>query len=126
MNINAKALNVLLDFLELAFRNSAINRKKLHEIEWKAEEGSPSILGEVEVRADAVIGIARTYLKKRPENINELVDALEVNSIYQSELLVGWLAANGEDYQEFLGYIAAIENLRMGTITFLNKEISGI
>lgn len=121
MNVYEKALNVLLKFLELAFTASALNRKSIHEVEWEAEEGSPSVLGEIEVRADTVIGIARTCMKKRPENANELIDILEACSIYQSEVLVGWLAASGEDYQEFIGYIAAIENLRMGTMTFLKK-----
>ena len=126
MKIYEKVLNVLLKFLELAFTASTLNRKSLHEIEWEAEEGSPSVLGEIEVRADAVIGIARTCLKKRPENINELLDTLEASSIYQSELLVGWLAASGEDYQEFLGYITAIENLRMVTMAFLKKAQSNV
>lgn len=121
MNVYENALKVLLTFLELAFTASALNRKKLHELEWQAEEGSPSVLGEIEVRADAVIGISRRCLKKHPENINELVDKLEASSIYQSEVLVGWIAAHSEDYQEFLGYIAAVENLRMGTMAFLKK-----
>lgn len=120
-NIYEDFLKILLKLLELALTASALNRKKLHEIEWEAEEGSPSILGEVEVRADTVIGISRTCLRKRPENINELVDTLEAGSIYQSEVLVGWIVASGDSYPEFLEYITAIENLRMGTIAFLKK-----
>lgn len=120
-NIYENFLKVLLKLLELTFTASALNRKRLHEIEWGAEEGSPSILGEVEVRADTVIGISRACLRKRPENINELVDILEAGSIYQSEVVVGWIVASSDSYQEFLEYITAIENLRMGTIAFLKK-----
>lgn len=56
----------------MAFANSSINRKRLHELEWEAEEGSPSILGEVEVRADTVIGIAKMCIKSSQRTSMEL------------------------------------------------------
>ena len=121
VDIYKEMLSTLLKFLEIAFSNSAISRKNLHEIEWEAEDGQPSILGEAEVRADTVIGIARTCLKRQPENIDKLIDTLEAGSIYKSEHLVNWLANSGDDFPEFLGYMMAIENLRVGTITFLKK-----
>ncbi|OUS24652.1 hypothetical protein A9Q99_24100 [Gammaproteobacteria bacterium 45_16_T64] len=116
-----KILEILLKYLEVVFSSSSEDRKRLHDIEWEAEDDSPSILGEVEVRADTVIGIARTCLKRRPENISKLVYTLKESSVYQSDSIVSWLAVNGGDYQNFIGYMAAIENLRIGTIAFLEK-----
>ncbi len=121
MDDTYRVLSILLRFLEIAYTNSSVNRKNLHEIEWKAEESSPSILGEIEVRADAVIGITRGCLKRKPGEIDKLIDTLEVNSVYQSEFLVHWLAYNGDDFPDFLLYITAIENLRLGTIAFLKR-----
>ncbi|TQV82429.1 hypothetical protein FKG94_06700 [Exilibacterium tricleocarpae] len=118
-----KVLAVLLRLLETAFSNSSVNRKVLHELEWQAEEGGSSVLGEVEVRADTVIGIARTCLRKQPENINELTDALEESSVYRSEVLIDWLANSGDEFPDFCSYIAAIENLRTCTITFLRGSL---
>lgn len=122
-DIYRKMLAVLLDLLEVAFTSSSVNRKSLHEIEWEAEEGSPSILGEVEVRADSVIGIVRTCLKRQPESIHELIYTLEASSIYQSEILVNWLVRCGDGFPDYFRYMMAIENLRAGTIAFLKKEI---
>ena len=121
-DIYEKTLGVLLRFLEAAFSNSSTNRKLLHKIEWEEEEGSPSILGEVEVRADTIIGISRTCLKREPEGINKLIDTLEVSSIYKSKILVTWLANYGDNFPGFLGYIAAIENLRISTLVFLKNN----
>lgn len=116
-----KALEVLLVFLGLAFSNCSKDRKRLHDIEWEAEECSPSILGEVEVRADTVIGIARSCINKQPDNIDGLIDILKEKSIYQSESIVNWLAVDGGDYLGFVGYIVAIENLRSGTVALLEQ-----
>jgi hypothetical protein len=121
-DIYKRMLNLLLKALEMAFSNSSMNRKSLHEIEWEMEEGHPSILGEIEIRADTVIGVARTCLKKQPKGIDELIDTLESSSVYQSEIIVNWLADNGDNFPEFMTYITAIENLRIGTITFLKKD----
>lgn len=121
-DIHEKTLGVLLRFLNVAFSNSSTDRKLLHKIEWKEEDGSPSILGEVEVRADTIIGIARTCLKRNPARISNIINALEVNSIYKSKILVNWLANYGDNFPGFLGYIAAIENLRISTLAFLKNN----
>ncbi|WP_044617283.1 hypothetical protein [Gynuella sunshinyii] len=122
IGVYSKALEVLLKFLELAFSRSANDRKRLHDIEWEAEEGAPSVLGEVEVRADAVIGIVRTHLKRQTNNIDEVVEALRAGSIYESESIVRWIASDGDNFHEFLCYIEAIENLRTSMMTFLKNE----
>ena len=117
-----KTIGVLLRFLDVAFSNSSMNRKLLHKMEWEEEDGSPSILGEVEVRADSIIGISRTCLKREPENISNFINILEANSVYKSKLLVNWLANYGDNFPYFLGYIAAIENLRISTLIFLENN----
>ena len=119
--VDSKALEVLLKLLELTFTSSSFDRKQMHNIEWEAEDYLPSILGEVEVRADTVIGIARSCLKKQPDHANELVKMLLENSVYNSDSTVSWVATVGIDFHDFLSYIAAIENLRMGTVALLQK-----
>lgn len=122
IELYSKVLEVLLKLLDSAFSNSSSNRKRLHDIEWDEEDSSPSILGEVEIRADAVIGIARACLEKDHIDISEFIDILEANSVYGSEAIVNWVANDGGDFQEFLQYLAAVENLRTGMMALLNKS----
>lgn len=112
-------VNVLINVFEQAYFDSLSDRKHLHDIEWNSEDDTPSILGEVEVRADAIMGIAKTCLKKEPNNREELIDILLNNSVYSSESIVAWVASEGTSFCDFLRYIESIENLRMGTLSFL-------
>ncbi|MCX4030267.1 hypothetical protein H0A36_28920 [Endozoicomonas sp. SM1973] len=121
INMYCRVLEILLISLEESFSNSSSDRKRLHDLEWGAEEDVPSILGEVEVRADLVIGIVRTFLKKKPDNTVELIKILQENSIYNSDSIVNWIAVDGNKFRKFLCYVETVESLRMSIISFLKK-----
>ena len=124
MSVGENVLITLLKYLESTFSSSGPDRGALHKVEWNAGSGAPSVLGEVEVRADNVVGISMRCLGNVPCNVNELIDFLKKESIYQSETLLEWISKNGDDYHGFLCYIAAVENLRVGTLAFLESNCS--
>ena len=119
--VNMKILEMLIKLIEEAFSNCSIDRKRLHNIEWEASDSFPSILGEIDVRGDTVIGITKTCFEKKPDDIDQLINALEITSIYKSDSIVNWIINESNDFQEFLKYIVAIESLRVSIMTFLKK-----
>jgi hypothetical protein len=121
--IKVSVLRLFNHFLEFSYTNSAAERKRLHNIEYESENES-SILGEVEIRADTVVGIALTCLKKCPDNTSELVDRLKKNSIYNSDSILDWLADDQSEFHKFFGYIVAIESLNNVVISFLEQKNS--
>jgi len=115
-------LKVLLNNLNVLNNKCSLERKKIHDIEWESNDDLPSILGEIEVRCDTVIGITTQCLRDMPNNINECVDILIKNSIFKSKTIVSWIALEGESYENILCYVNSVENLRVAILHLLESN----
>ena len=117
-------LGLLLRMVEVAYRGCSVDRRRLHDIEWGNDDDAISIIGEVEVRADEVTGVALTLLKKKRLNgVAGVIESLEDRSVYESDNVVRWLVENGGEFVEFMCYISAVENLRFGLVSVLRREL---
>lgn len=123
--MNQKIEEFCLRYVENCFLKSASDRKTLHDFEWESEKGDPSVLGEVEVRADTVSGIARSLQKRNPRNILSTIRILQENSIYRSNTIKSWLIKNSSQFYYFVNYIIAVENLNSNTIELLENKSKG-
>jgi hypothetical protein len=105
-------LELLLEFVKVEYQRSRQDRQHLHEEEWQAGEQAPSILGETEVRADAVIGVVRGYLFSQNFDTKSAREILHRYSVYDSKVLMSWLLKHTESRTQFVAYLHAIEHLR--------------
>ena len=121
IDVNAKAIAVLSRFVETAFAASAQDRGRLHRAEWETASGRFSVLGEIEVISDAVIGVARTCAKRCPKNPSEMIEILEAKSVHHSRVVTSWIASSGADYAELMAFVAAVESLRVATLAFFER-----
>lgn len=98
-----------------AHQKSRSDRHRLHALEWEGGVDCPSILGEVEVRCDTVVGLVQMYLRVgfKKFGSDETNDMLRRSSIYHSHVLLEWLLEAGSDYDAFASYLHRIEHLRM-------------
>ena len=106
-------LELLLDFVKAEYQQSRQDRKHLHDEEWQAGEQAPSILGEAEIRADAVIGVVRGYLFSQNFDTKSARETLHKYSVYDSKVLMPWLLKHAESHAQFVAYLHAIEHLRL-------------
>lgn len=116
-----RLLQLLLDFVKIEYQKSHQDRKQLHDEEWEAEEQEFSILGEAEIRADAVIGIVRNYLFNPHFDTKSAQETLYEYSIYNSKVLMSWLSEHKESYIQFTAYLHAIEHLRLVALDSFRK-----
>lgn len=115
---------VLIESQEIAYRECKDERKQLHDIEWEAYETTSSVLGEVEIRIDNILGIVSSFMTKEVANCYDkehILQTLNSNSIYLSNTIVCFIIEKGYAFHKFVNYIFMIENLRMSVIGFINK-----
>jgi len=118
-----EALSSLVQRVDAAFRNSAADRRRLHDSEWRAGDDTPSVLGEVEVRADAVRGIVLTRLAVGRHETTKLIDIVTSSCFAGSPLLSSWLADESVRFPAFASYLRALEDLRAATLADLQAEL---
>ena len=110
-------LNNIINTINSAYKDSIKDRRIIHELEWNASDDTPSILGEVEVISDNIIGHVQTYLDWKIENVEDVINFIKSNSIFASNILVSWIIGESDKYKNYLTYLYLIELLR---ITFEN------
>ncbi|MDM8522335.1 hypothetical protein QUF80_03095 [Desulfococcaceae bacterium HSG8] len=115
-------LQVMLKKIDEEYQSCRQDRHKLHKLEWEGEESEPSILGEVEVIADTVIGLVKTYLEIGAKNKGETVTMLQNYSIYKSPVLLRWLLGEGRNFNHFALYMTNVEHLRMTFSEMIKSE----
>lgn len=75
-----------------------------------------------------VISVANACLAKSgwraDKTMEEAIDFLESQSIFDIDYLTDWIATSGSEYPAFLQNMLATESLRMATIKYL-KAVSG-
>ena len=106
-------INILVDLVNEAYCLCKDDRHKIHEVEWLSQNNSISILGESEIRADAIIGIARSYIRDSLKDKVKRIEVLENYCIYNSSVLGNWLITEGENFKKFSTYLHYLENLRL-------------
>ena len=84
----------MLSNLEKQYQNCKQDRKKLHNLEWGNRDVSCSLLGEAEVRADAVIGIVDRYGRHLSGQFKSPGRFCTVN-------LKGFAVISGDDLHDF-------------------------
>lgn len=114
-------LETLLEYVNVLYQNCSSDRGKLHEIEWKSDEGEPSILGETEIISDHNVGCVRNCLNKKLKNKEEIINELKIRSIFDSEVLTQWIIDESLKYKDYFAYIQSVENLRTTAIKILKK-----
>lgn len=108
------------------YQQSILERKQLHQIEWDAQDGAPSILGEVEVKSDAIAGCTSWIDRKGcVKNVTRLIGILKQYSIYESPILIRWLVEDGKDYPMFSTYVHLCEHVRMLLLEWLQENCQG-
>lgn len=116
------ALKFMLDEVLRHHSEFRQERKKLHEIEWNAGDDAPSVLGEAEIRATAVVGTASLCLQQiGPKNLQDHWNALSNVTIYGSKTLSDWMKLHSTEFPGFTAYLQAVEYLRallMKTMAF--------
>ncbi len=115
-------LQIMLIKIDEEYQSCQQDRHKLHKLEWEGKESEPSVLGEVEVRADTVIGLVKTHLKIGVKDKGETVAMLQKYSIYNSPVLLRWLLEEGRNFNHFASYMTNIEHLRMTFLEMMNAE----
>lgn len=103
-------ITFLLKEMQREYIISKPERGRIHEIEWDAGDGTPSVLGEAEVLADFICGIALSLLENRFNE--EYRDGLSSLSVHQSNILHQFLREKSLTYPKFAAYILATEYLR--------------
>lgn len=116
-------LRSLYRFFESSYENSSFERKKIHSMECESNDEF-SILGEVEIRADTVAGIALTCIKRQPDSPETLINKLKNNSIYNSDVISNWLSVEKSEFPNFYIYIVSMETLNSALIRSLEKHIN--
>ncbi|MCI5142136.1 MAG: hypothetical protein D3909_10545 [Candidatus Electrothrix sp. ATG1] len=121
---NNKKYFILLEFLlqqvGVAYQDCSNDRKKIHDIEWE-EDDKPSVLGEVEVFSDFIIGHVTSIIncneKMSKNDRAEIICALKTRSIFGSSPISEWIAYEAAKYSGYYNYLQSIEILRVATIT---------
>ena len=114
---------VLLDFLlqqvNVAYQDCLSDRKMIHDIEWE-EDDKPSVLGEVEVLSDFIVGHVTRIIKcKKNMSENdraEIIYDLKTSSIFGSNPIAEWIVDEATEYPMYYIYLQSIECLRVATI----------
>ena len=126
-NNDCVKLRTLLDVLQREYLESAVERKLLHQVEWGTKTAN-SILGEVEVQADDVIGIASSALARTltAARAVELVTALKSTPSPNADFVSDWTAdmQNQKEFPKFLHYINSIQTLRTEALAFLESIVA--
>ncbi len=115
-------LELLLDFVKIEYQRSSQDRRLLHDEEWEASEQMSSILGEAEVRADAVIGVVRSYLFSQNFDTQSACETLQRYSVYDSQVLMLWLLKHTTGHARFVAYLHAIEHLRLVALNIFGEN----
>jgi hypothetical protein len=119
---NDKILELLMDHLIHLYQKCSSDRRKLHEYEWEHHETVPSILGEVEVLSDSVVGLVRSCIKKKHQNFDAVVDKLEHEYVFDKVVISDWVTHQSVSYKDFLSYLLSVELLRVTAIKMLRNE----
>jgi len=114
-----KTLQVLLNKIDLLFKETKNERKKLHVIEWEGDDDLPSILGEAELFSDKIVGLSLSCVDENTKQISEVKKMLESNSLYQIDDLVKWIANDSHEFPVFTNYLFLVENLRVSSLHFI-------
>lgn len=97
--------------LTRTYQASARDRGRLHEIEWDADGKLPSALGEAELKADFVAGIASQILAGWSIT-PELFEKLQTNPRLPEEAVMKY-PGGPEAFPAFSAHLCAIETLRL-------------
>jgi len=116
MDISKNILNNMLNLVNDTYASSKDDRHKLHKIEWSGETDTPSILGESEIRADAIVGIVRKHVRIDTTNKDEDLKILKRYGIYKSPILRNWLLDEGDNFKDFTAYLNMLELMRLTLI----------
>jgi hypothetical protein len=98
-----------LERVKSAYDEAKAERRLLHEQEWQAGPGTPSILGEAEVSADALCGNASTFLSTAGKARLSSLELAECSSPYSKASLVKFAGDARDRYPRFVGYLNALE-----------------
>lgn len=108
------------DFVNRSYDCSKEDRKQLHEQEWQAPAGT-SVLGEVEVRVDAILGALSTIQRKQPTREKALHTLLN-GSMFGSPTIRSWMLTQRQKYYDFAAYIHAVEYLRLVLLGMIQRD----
>jgi hypothetical protein len=114
-------LEIVQDFVSRSYDCSKEDRKRLHEQEWQAS-ASTSVLGEVEVRVDAILGALSTIQKKHPTR-EKVLHTLLHGSMFGSLTIRTWMLTQRHSYASFAAYIHAVEYLRLALLDMIQGDI---
>jgi hypothetical protein len=117
-NHQLEILQILKDDVDSAYSISSSERKELHELEWDSDN-KISILGEAEIIAETVLGLFSRFKKHSITNKVEALSLLAKYSVYNSPILAGWLARDGNKFLHFSQYLKSVESLRMALKEFI-------
>ena len=116
----------LIDQMSAAYQAAAGERGQLHRIEWDAPDGDPSILGEAEVYADIVAGLASQATRRSgPRNRAEVVGKLAVASLFSNPILTEFVLNRDREYPVFCKYLLWVESLRSACLWTLSAAKGG-
>jgi hypothetical protein len=108
-----RILQALINIVIESYNLSKDDRKDLHQLEWGEDDKKPSILGEAEIRADAIIGLSKRFIKSRVDNKVDALKVLNNYGVYCSNILLSWLLDEGDKYKKFSLYLHQLEHLRL-------------
>lgn len=115
-------LNQLLDLELEAFSKCADERKRLHDVEWENRADSKSsVLGEVEIAANDIRGVAKNCVSGKPENVSHVIEALEAIAIFKNKVIANWIAFESGKSPKFFQCLLTIESLRACSIAMLQN-----
>jgi hypothetical protein len=102
-----------LQRVKSAYDEAKAERRLIHEQEWQAGPGAPSILGEAEVSADTLCGYASTFFSTPEEARLSSLDLAERSSPYSKASLVKFARDERDRYPRFARYLNAVELVRL-------------
>lgn len=109
--VDRDALVSVLSHAERAYERTKAERRVLHQQEWEASSrAAGSVLGEAEMRTDAIFGIVRELLSVGVDSAAR--DTLDRAALVRSRTLQKWLHDEATGFPEFAAFLAAVEHLR--------------
>lgn len=124
MNKNVIAiLERMADNLNKSYQSCSSDRGQLSKIEWDLGPESPSVLGEMELKTDTLMGYVRSVIHAgKISNKTEVLRELKKNSIYDSMTISSWMKDEGQKYKKYAEYLLCYEELRKVFIDYLISE----
>lgn len=107
------SIKSLVDHINMAYRESASDRSRIHQIEWDRNRPDWQLLGEIENRASNILGVASSFTEDRQfRNIQDQQVSLRRSRIIEEPEVLDWLIVNGAEFPFFERYMLLLDLLR--------------